>query len=58
MSLTLGQKLRQAREEKGIPVSEVAEQTRIAPLYIDSIDNDVFLRAILRPINHVGCADA
>jgi hypothetical protein len=40
MSLTLGQKLRQAREENGISVSEVAEQTRIAPLYIESIDND------------------
>jgi len=40
MSLTLGQKLRQAREAKGIPIGEVAEQTRIAPLYIESIDND------------------
>jgi cytoskeletal protein RodZ len=40
MSQTLGEKLRQAREAKGISVSEVAEQTRIAPLYIESIDND------------------
>lgn len=40
MSQTLGEKLRQAREEKGISVSEVAEQTRISPLYIESIDND------------------
>lgn len=40
MSLTLGEKLRQAREAKGIPIGEVAEQTRIAPLYIESIDND------------------
>ncbi len=40
MSLTLGQKLRQAREAQGIPISEVADQTRIAPLYIESIDND------------------
>jgi cytoskeletal protein RodZ len=40
MSLTLGQKLRQAREDKGISVGEVAEQTRISPLYIESIDND------------------
>ena len=40
MSLTLGQKLKQAREALGIPVSEVASQTRIAPLYIESIDND------------------
>ncbi|MFN6964078.1 MAG: helix-turn-helix domain-containing protein [Pyrinomonadaceae bacterium] len=40
MSLTLGQKLRQAREARGISVSEVAEQTRISPHYIDSIEND------------------
>lgn len=40
MSLTLGEKLRQAREARGIPISEVAEQTRIAPLYLESIDND------------------
>jgi cytoskeleton protein RodZ len=40
MSQTLGEKLRQAREERGISVSEVAEQTRISPLYIDSIEKD------------------
>jgi cytoskeletal protein RodZ len=40
MSLTLGEKLRQAREARGITLSEVAEQTRIAPLYIESIEND------------------
>lgn len=40
MSLTLGEKLRQAREERGITLSEVAEQTRISPLYIESIEND------------------
>src|SRR3982751_5198497 len=40
MSLTLGEKLRQAREERGISTSEVAEQTRISPLYIESIEND------------------
>jgi len=40
MSLTLGEKLRQAREERGISVSEVAEQTRISPLYIKAIEND------------------
>ncbi|MBK8467407.1 MAG: helix-turn-helix domain-containing protein [Chloracidobacterium sp.] len=40
MSVTLGEKLRAAREAKGVPISEVAEQTRIAPLYIESIDND------------------
>lgn len=40
MSLTLGEKLRQAREERDISISEVAEQTRISPLYIEAIEND------------------
>ena len=40
MSQTLGEKLRQAREERGISVSEVAEQTRISSLYLKSIEED------------------
>ena len=40
MSSTLGEKLRQAREERGISISEVAEQTRISPLYLEAIDAD------------------
>lgn len=40
MSLTLGEKLRQAREERGIRISEVSEQTRISSLYLDAIEND------------------
>jgi cytoskeletal protein RodZ len=40
MPQTLGEKLRQAREAKGVSISEVAEQTRISPLYIESIEND------------------
>ena len=40
MSLSLGEKLRQAREERGISISEVAEQTRISPLYLKSIEID------------------
>lgn len=40
MSLTLGEKLRQAREERGISISEVAEQTRISPHYLAAIEND------------------
>src|SRR5215203_5945043 len=40
MPTTLGEKLRQAREERGISISEVAEQTRISPMYIESIEND------------------
>lgn len=38
--MTLGEKLRQAREERDISISEVAEQTRISPLYIEAIEND------------------
>ena len=40
MAETLGEKLRAAREARGISVSEVAEQTRIAPMYIECIEND------------------
>lgn len=40
MSLTLGEKLRQAREERGITIMEVSEQTRISPLYLEAIEND------------------
>jgi len=40
MSLSLGEKLRQAREERGISISEVAEQTRISAIYLESIEND------------------
>ncbi|MEO8649912.1 MAG: helix-turn-helix domain-containing protein [Acidobacteriota bacterium] len=40
MAETLGEKLRRAREERGISISEVAEQTRIASLYLSSIEND------------------
>lgn len=40
MSMTLGEKLRQAREERGVTLSEVAEQTRISPQYIESIEHD------------------
>jgi cytoskeleton protein RodZ len=40
MALSLGEKLRMAREERGISISEVAEQTRISPLYLEAIDQD------------------
>ncbi len=40
MALTLGEKLRQAREARGVSISEVAEQTRISRLYLDAIEND------------------
>ena len=40
MSSTLGEKLRQAREERGVSISEVSEQTRISSLYLQGIEND------------------
>ena len=40
MSLTLGEKLRAAREERGFSISEVSEQTRISSLYLQSIEHD------------------
>jgi cytoskeleton protein RodZ len=40
MSLTLGEKIKQAREARGITISEVAEQTRISGLYLESIENN------------------
>ena len=40
MSTTLGEKLRQARETRGVSISEVAEQTRISRLYLECIEND------------------
>jgi len=42
MSSTLGEKLRQARQERGISISEVAEQTRISSLYLEAIENDEY----------------
>lgn len=38
--MTLGEKLRQAREERDISISEVAEHTRISPLYLKAIEED------------------
>lgn len=40
MSVTLGEKLKQAREARGLSISEVAEQTRISALYLESIENN------------------
>ena len=40
MSLTLGEKLREAREERGLTIADIAEQTRISALYLGSIEND------------------
>jgi cytoskeletal protein RodZ len=40
MANSLGEKLRQARESRGISISEVAEQTRISSLYLEGIEAD------------------
>jgi len=40
MAQTLGEKLREAREARGISLSEVAEQTRISSYYIEAIERD------------------
>lgn len=40
MSNSLGEKLRRARESRGITISEVAEQTRISSLYLEGIEAD------------------
>lgn len=42
MPTSLGEKLRRAREEQGISISEIAEQTRISPHYLESIEKDDF----------------
>ncbi len=40
MAESLGEKLRQAREARGITISEVAEQTRISSQYLEGIEAD------------------
>ena len=40
MSQSLGEKLRLAREERGISITEVAEATRISPHYLQAIEAD------------------
>ncbi|REJ78970.1 MAG: helix-turn-helix domain-containing protein [Acidobacteria bacterium] len=40
MADSLGEKLRKAREERDISISEVAEQTRISAIYLEAIEND------------------
>jgi cytoskeletal protein RodZ len=44
MAETLGEKLRQAREERGVTITEVAEQTRISPHYIELIEQTITAR--------------
>jgi cytoskeletal protein RodZ len=37
---SLGEKLRQAREARGVSISEIAEQTRISSHYLEAIESD------------------
>jgi cytoskeletal protein RodZ len=40
MGLTLGEKLRQAREARGMTINQIAEQTRISASYIECMERD------------------
>jgi cytoskeletal protein RodZ len=42
MAITLGEKLRQAREARGMSIGDVAEQTRISAHYLEAIENNDF----------------
>lgn len=42
MSQSLGEKLRAAREDRGITISQVSEQTRIATHYLNAIEENDF----------------
>jgi cytoskeletal protein RodZ len=44
MPETIGERLRLAREERGIPLREVADQTRISIHYLEAIENNEFKR--------------
>jgi cytoskeleton protein RodZ len=41
---TIGQQLRQAREERSVPLREVADQTRISIHYLEAIEANEFNR--------------
>ncbi|RMG08942.1 MAG: helix-turn-helix domain-containing protein [Acidobacteria bacterium] len=42
MAITLGEKLRQAREARGMSIGDVAEQTKISAHYLEAIENNDF----------------
>jgi cytoskeletal protein RodZ len=44
MTRTIGQQLRRAREERGIPLREVSDQTRISMRYLEAIETDDYRR--------------
>ena len=44
MPETIGERLRIAREERGVPLREVADQTRISIHYLEAIEANEFNR--------------
>ncbi len=44
MAASIGEKLRLAREANGIPLRQIAEQTRISVRYLEAIESDDFSR--------------
>lgn len=44
MAATIGEQLRLAREERGIPLREISDETRISIRYLEAIESDDFKR--------------
>src|SRR5213593_3932363 len=44
MATTIGQQLRLAREERGIPLREISDQTRISVRYLEAIETNDYKR--------------
>jgi cytoskeletal protein RodZ len=44
MAATIGEQLRLAREERGIPLREISDQTRIAVRYLEAIESNDYKR--------------
>ena len=44
MATTIGQQLRLAREERGIPLREISDQTRISMRYLEAIETNDYKR--------------
>src|SRR5918992_3673450 len=44
MAATIGERLRSAREERGIPLREISDQTRISVRYLEAIEANDYKR--------------
>ena len=44
MAATIGEQLRLAREEQGMPLREISDQTRISMRYLEAIESDDYKR--------------